>query len=109
MLRRSAIIFPQDKQVIIHDGHVELKGWSYSGGGNWVERVEVSPDGYAGSDKHGHHLGQNLTPSPNKTPGTVIVQLYCFCLLDARGHLASRIATTMLDVRPRAERYPAPT
>ncbi|OSC97481.1 E set domain-containing protein [Trametes coccinea BRFM310] len=41
----SAIIFPQDKQVIIHDGHVELKGWSYSGGGNWVERVEVSPDG----------------------------------------------------------------
>ncbi|CDO69882.1 hypothetical protein BN946_scf184884.g41 [Trametes cinnabarina] len=42
----SAIIYPQDKQVVIHDGHVELKGWSYSGGGNWVERVEVSPDGW---------------------------------------------------------------
>ena len=28
------------------DGKIELKGWSYSGGGNWVERVEVSPDGY---------------------------------------------------------------
>ncbi|KAH9936496.1 sulfite oxidase mitochondrial precursor [Fomitopsis serialis] len=41
----SAIIFPQDKEVIIHDGHVELSGWAYSGGGNWPERVEVSPDG----------------------------------------------------------------
>ena len=46
---RSAIIFPLDKQVIIHDGEIEVKGWSYSGGGNWVERVEVSPDGYDGS------------------------------------------------------------
>ncbi len=43
---RSAIISPSDKQVIIHDGEIEIKGWSYSGGGNWVERVEVSPDGY---------------------------------------------------------------
>ena len=42
---RSAIIFPQDKSVITHDGFIELKGWAYSGGGNWVERVEVSPDG----------------------------------------------------------------
>lgn len=42
---RSAIIFPQDKQVIVHDGSIELQGWAYSGGGNWVERVEVSPDG----------------------------------------------------------------
>lgn len=42
---RSAIISPGDKQVIIHDGKIELKGWAYSGGGNWVERVEVSPDG----------------------------------------------------------------
>ncbi|PIL22713.1 hypothetical protein GSI_15406 [Ganoderma sinense ZZ0214-1] len=41
----SAIISPSDKQVIIHDGEIEVKGWSYSGGGNWVERVEVSPDG----------------------------------------------------------------
>jgi sulfite oxidase len=38
---------PQDKQVIVHDGKIALKGWAYSGGGNWVERVEVSPDGYA--------------------------------------------------------------
>ncbi|KAI8978715.1 sulfite oxidase mitochondrial precursor [Trametes punicea] len=41
----SAIFSPRDKQVVIHGGQVELKGWSYSGGGNWVERFEVSPDG----------------------------------------------------------------
>ncbi|KAJ6504715.1 molybdopterin binding oxidoreductase [Mycena vitilis] len=41
----SAIISPVEKQVIIHDGKITLKGWGYSGGGNWVERVEVSPDG----------------------------------------------------------------
>ncbi|KAG6831227.1 hypothetical protein H0H92_012024 [Tricholoma furcatifolium] len=41
----SAIITPEDKQVVIHDGKITLRGWSYSGGGNWVERVEVSPDG----------------------------------------------------------------
>lgn len=42
---RSAIIFPIDKSVIVHEGKIELKGWAYSGGGNWVQRVEVSPDG----------------------------------------------------------------
>ncbi len=42
----SAIIFPTDKQTVIHDGKVKLQGWAYSGGGNWVERVEVSNDGY---------------------------------------------------------------
>ncbi|KAK7037250.1 hypothetical protein VNI00_011241 [Paramarasmius palmivorus] len=41
----SAIITPLNKQVIVHDGKITLKGWAYSGGGNWVERVEVSPDG----------------------------------------------------------------
>jgi len=41
----SAIIKPLDKSVIVHDGKIHLEGWSYSGGGNWVERVEVSPDG----------------------------------------------------------------
>ncbi|EPQ52866.1 molybdopterin binding oxidoreductase [Gloeophyllum trabeum ATCC 11539] len=41
----SAIIFPLDKTTIVHDGTIELQGWAYSGGGNWVERVEVSPDG----------------------------------------------------------------
>jgi len=41
----SAIIFPRDKEVIVHDGKIHLEGWAYSGGGNWVERVEVSPDG----------------------------------------------------------------
>lgn len=46
MFYRSAIIFPLDKQVIVHDGKISMQGWSYSGGGNWVERVEVSPDGY---------------------------------------------------------------
>ena len=42
---RSAIIFPKDKSVIVHEGKIQLKGWAYSGGGNWVQRVEVSPDG----------------------------------------------------------------
>lgn len=41
----SAIMSPRDKDVIIHSGSTQLEGWSYSGGGNWVERVEVSPDG----------------------------------------------------------------
>jgi len=41
----SAIMNPRDKQVIVHDGHIRLEGWAYSGNGNWVERVEVSPDG----------------------------------------------------------------
>ncbi|OCH91604.1 molybdopterin binding oxidoreductase [Obba rivulosa] len=41
----SAIIFPLDKKVIVHAGKIAMQGWSYSGGGNWVERVEVSPDG----------------------------------------------------------------
>jgi len=41
----SAIISPVDRQVIVHEGKITLKGWGYSGGGNWVERVEVSPDG----------------------------------------------------------------
>lgn len=41
----SAIIFPEDKQVIVHSGKITFRGWAYSGGGNWVERVEVSPDG----------------------------------------------------------------
>lgn len=36
---------PKDKDVIIHDGSITLQGWGYSGNGNWVERVEVSPDG----------------------------------------------------------------
>lgn len=42
---RSAIMEPRDRDVIIHDGAIALKGWAYSGNGNWVERVEVSPDG----------------------------------------------------------------
>ncbi|KAF8061663.1 Oxidoreductase, molybdopterin-binding domain-containing protein [Lyophyllum atratum] len=41
----SAILTPEDKQVIMHHGSITLRGWAYSGGGNWVERVEVSPDG----------------------------------------------------------------
>ncbi|KAI0081222.1 sulfite oxidase mitochondrial precursor [Panus rudis PR-1116 ss-1] len=41
----SAIMSPRDRAVIIHDGSISVEGWSYSGGGNWVERVEVSPDG----------------------------------------------------------------
>lgn len=41
----SAIISPIDKAVIIHDGTIILRGWAYSGGGHWPERVEVSNDG----------------------------------------------------------------
>ncbi|PCH39809.1 molybdopterin binding oxidoreductase [Wolfiporia cocos MD-104 SS10] len=41
----SAIIFPQEKDVVVHDGAISLRGWAYSGGGNWPQRVEVSPDG----------------------------------------------------------------
>lgn len=44
---RSAIIFPQEKQVVVHDGKVEVRGWAYSGNASWIERVEVSSDGYA--------------------------------------------------------------
>lgn len=41
----SAIISPVDKAVIVHDGIIKLRGWAYSGGGHWPERVEVSGDG----------------------------------------------------------------
>jgi len=41
----SAIIAPVDKAQIVHDGAITLRGWAYSGGGNWPMRVEVSPDG----------------------------------------------------------------
>lgn len=36
---------PLDKEQIIHDGKIELRGWAYSGGDRWPERVEVSADG----------------------------------------------------------------
>ncbi|OTA99380.1 hypothetical protein M426DRAFT_16503 [Hypoxylon sp. CI-4A] len=41
----SAIMSPWNKQVIVHEGKIEVKGWAYSGGGRWPERVEVSADG----------------------------------------------------------------
>ncbi|KLO08219.1 hypothetical protein SCHPADRAFT_894055 [Schizopora paradoxa] len=41
----GAIIKLLNKEIIVHDGKIRLQGWSYSGGGNWVQRVEVSPDG----------------------------------------------------------------
>lgn len=41
----SAIMTPADKDQIIHDGKITLRGWAYSGGGRWPERVEVSADG----------------------------------------------------------------
>lgn len=41
----SAIMSPWNKQVVIHEGQIEVKGWAYSGGGRWPERVEVSADG----------------------------------------------------------------
>lgn len=41
----SAIMSPWTKQVIIHSGKIHCKGWAYSGGGRWPERVELSADG----------------------------------------------------------------
>ncbi|KAI9734082.1 MAG: hypothetical protein M1818_007020 [Claussenomyces sp. TS43310] len=41
----SAIMQPWTKQVVIHNGTIKVKGWAYSGGGRWPERVEVSGDG----------------------------------------------------------------
>jgi sulfite oxidase len=41
----SAIMSPWTKQVVIHRGSIAVKGWAYSGGGRWPERVEVSADG----------------------------------------------------------------
>ncbi|CAJ2504630.1 Uu.00g120240.m01.CDS01 [Anthostomella pinea] len=41
----SAIMSPWNKQVVVHEGKVQVKGWAYSGGGRWPERVEVSTNG----------------------------------------------------------------
>ncbi|KAF6815039.1 sulfite oxidase [Colletotrichum musicola] len=41
----SAIMTPWTKQVVIHNGSIRCKGWAYSGGGRWPERVELSADG----------------------------------------------------------------
>ncbi|GAM37518.1 hypothetical protein TCE0_024r07502 [Talaromyces pinophilus] len=41
----SAIMSPWKGHVIIHNGSIKCKGWAYSGGGRWPERVELSADG----------------------------------------------------------------
>jgi sulfite oxidase len=41
----SAVMAPLNKQVVIHTGSINCKGWAYSGGGRWPERVELSADG----------------------------------------------------------------
>lgn len=41
----SAILFPADMSVIAHEGTIKCSGWAYSGGGHWIERVELSTDG----------------------------------------------------------------
>ena len=41
----SAIMSPWNKQVVIHNGKIRCKGWAYSGGGRWPERVELSASG----------------------------------------------------------------
>ncbi|KAK4443991.1 putative sulfite oxidase [Podospora aff. communis PSN243] len=43
----SAIISPRAMEQVVHEGKVEVRGWAYSGGGHWPERVEVSGDGGA--------------------------------------------------------------
>ncbi|KAJ5669695.1 hypothetical protein N7462_010765 [Penicillium macrosclerotiorum] len=41
----SAIMSPWTKQAVVHMGKIRCKGWAYSGGGRWPERVELSADG----------------------------------------------------------------
>jgi sulfite oxidase len=41
----SAIMVPWNKEVVVHNGQIEVAGWAYSGGGRWPERVEISADG----------------------------------------------------------------
>lgn len=41
----SAIMLPWTKQAVIHNGKIHCKGWGYSGGGRWPERIELSADG----------------------------------------------------------------
>lgn len=41
----SGIMSPWQNHVIMHDGKILCKGWAYSGGGRWPERVELSADG----------------------------------------------------------------
>ncbi|KAF2806163.1 uncharacterized protein BDZ99DRAFT_490130 [Mytilinidion resinicola] len=41
----SAVMTPVTMEQIVHDGTIKLRGWAYSGGGHWPERVEVSSDG----------------------------------------------------------------
>ena len=40
-----SIMSPWTKQIVIHNGRIHCKGWAYSGGGRWPERVELSADG----------------------------------------------------------------
>jgi sulfite oxidase len=41
----SAILSPRERDVVLHEGKIQVKGWAYSGGARWPERVELSPDG----------------------------------------------------------------
>lgn len=41
----SAIMSPREKDVIVHEGKIKMRGWAYSGGGHWPIRVELSHDG----------------------------------------------------------------
>jgi sulfite oxidase len=41
----SAFMSPWTNQIVVHNGKILAKGWAYSGGGRWPERVEVSPNG----------------------------------------------------------------
>lgn len=52
-------MFPPERQLIVHSGTIEVKGWAYSGDAHWIERVEVSPDGYARS-RRSRYLSVNL-------------------------------------------------
>ena len=54
----STIMEPWAKEVV-HNGHIRVKGWAYSGSGHWPERVEVSSDGgYIWYDVHRENFSE---------------------------------------------------
>lgn len=80
----SAIIYPKEKDVVVHDGKVNMKGWAYSGRG-WPARVEVSVDGgvvwyevETMSQKYLHAWRAWETNAPVDTEGWVEVCVRCW-------------------------------
>lgn len=70
----SAIMSPWTNQVVVHEGAIRCKGWAYSGGGRWPERVELSADG--GFSWYAVPL-ENLSPKHKWTWRTWDIALPC--------------------------------